>query len=372
MEFPNHHHHHHQHHDDDNHDHQDCDVHEDGSSSLKKLGRGKIEIKKIENTTNRQVTFCKRRNGLLKKAYELSVLCDAEVALVIFSSRGRLYEYANNSVRATIDRYKKASSDSTSAGSVSETNTQFYQQEATKLRRQIKDIQNSNRHILGEALSNLTPKELKNLEGRLDKAISRIRSKKNELLFAEIELMQKREIELQNANMFLRAKIAESERVVQVQQQMSLMPGGSSDQDQYHHHHHQQQMANSQPYDARNFLPVNLLEPNINYSRQDHSNTSLHLLNGCMLFWKDESEGEVCKFCKLSKYKEYSDKPTHMAWHACHVTEEGIMCHPSNGEACKTFNNYYPEFAREHCNIRLGLSSDGFAPFGQFGKPYSC
>ena len=73
---------------------------EGGSShdaeSSKKLVRGKIEIKRIENTTSRQVTFCKRRNGLLKKAYELSVLCDAEVALVIFSTRGRLYEYANN------------------------------------------------------------------------------------------------------------------------------------------------------------------------------------------------------------------------------------------------------------------------------------
>ena len=65
-------------------------------SSQRKIGRGKIEIKRIENTTNRQVTFCKRRNGLLKKAYELSVLCDAEVALIVFSSRGRLYEYSNN------------------------------------------------------------------------------------------------------------------------------------------------------------------------------------------------------------------------------------------------------------------------------------
>nr|KAJ0195789.1 hypothetical protein LSAT_V11C700353040 [Lactuca sativa] len=65
-------------------------------SPQRKLGKGKIEIKRIENTTNRQVTFCKRRNGLLKKAYELSVLCDAEVALIVFSSRGRLYEYANN------------------------------------------------------------------------------------------------------------------------------------------------------------------------------------------------------------------------------------------------------------------------------------
>ncbi|XP_073119159.1 floral homeotic protein AGAMOUS-like isoform X1 [Henckelia pumila] len=63
----------------------------------RKITRGKIEIKRIENTTNRQVTCCKCRNGLLKKAYELSVLCDAEVALIVFSNRGHLYEYANNS-----------------------------------------------------------------------------------------------------------------------------------------------------------------------------------------------------------------------------------------------------------------------------------
>jgi MADS-box transcription factor, plant len=67
------------------------------ASAEKAAGKGKkVEIKRIENTTNRQVTFCKRRNGLLKKAYELSVLCDAEIALIIFSSRGRLYEYSNN------------------------------------------------------------------------------------------------------------------------------------------------------------------------------------------------------------------------------------------------------------------------------------
>lgn len=69
----------------------------------RRLGRGKIEIKRIENTTNRQVTFCKRRNGLLKKAYELSVLCDAEVALIVFSNRGRLYEYSNNNRYNTLN-----------------------------------------------------------------------------------------------------------------------------------------------------------------------------------------------------------------------------------------------------------------------------
>ncbi|MED6110379.1 Agamous-like MADS-box protein mads1 [Stylosanthes scabra] len=205
-----------------------------GSSShhqnQKRMGRGKIEIKRIENTTNRQVTFCKRRNGLLKKAYELSVLCDAEVALVVFSSRGRLYEYANNSVRATIERYKKAYATTSNAESVSEANTQknptnnnnmyqcqFYQQESTKLKRQIREIQNLNRHILGEALSTLSLKELKNLESRLEKGLSRVRSRK--------------EIELQNHNNFLRAKIGEFERAHEQQQhqheQNFLMAAGA-------------------------------------------------------------------------------------------------------------------------------------------------
>ncbi|GKV26616.1 hypothetical protein SLEP1_g35881 [Rubroshorea leprosula] len=59
------------------------------------MGRGKIEIRRIDNSTNRQVTFSKRRNGLLKKARELAILCDAEVGLMIFSSTGKLYEYAS-------------------------------------------------------------------------------------------------------------------------------------------------------------------------------------------------------------------------------------------------------------------------------------
>ncbi|GMP70066.1 hypothetical protein CsSME_00029088 [Camellia sinensis var. sinensis] len=58
--------------------------------------RGKVQLKRIENVTNRQVTFSKRKNGLLKKAYELSVLCDAEVAVIIFSQKGRLYDFSSS------------------------------------------------------------------------------------------------------------------------------------------------------------------------------------------------------------------------------------------------------------------------------------
>ncbi|KAM3273431.1 hypothetical protein ACQJBY_042971 [Aegilops geniculata] len=167
------------------------------------MGRGRIEIKRIENTTSRQVTFCKRRNGLLKKAYELSVLCDAEVALIVFSSRGRLYEYSNKSVKATIDRYKKAHAcGSTSGVPLIEVNAQqYYQQEAAKLRHQIQMLQSTNKHLVGDSVGNLSLKELKQLESRLEKGIAKIRARK--------------EIELQSDNIDLRTKIAEEEQRLQ-------------------------------------------------------------------------------------------------------------------------------------------------------------
>ncbi|EXC21999.1 Floral homeotic protein AGAMOUS [Morus notabilis] len=142
---------------------------------------------------------------------------------------------------------------------------QFYQQEASKLRRQIRELQNSNRHIVGEALSSMSLKDLKSLETRLEKGISRIRSKKNEMLFAEIEIMQKREIELQSHNNYLRAKINEHERIQQQQeqqqQQMSLMPTGTECESV---------PASQSTYD-RNFLPVSLMNANHHYSRQDQT-----------------------------------------------------------------------------------------------------
>ncbi|KAF5936759.1 hypothetical protein HYC85_024265 [Camellia sinensis] len=69
------------------------------------MGRGKIVIRRIDNSTSRQVTFSKRRNGLLKKAKELSILCDAEVGVIVISSTGRLYEFASPSMRSILERY---------------------------------------------------------------------------------------------------------------------------------------------------------------------------------------------------------------------------------------------------------------------------
>ena len=66
---------------------------EKGSKGKRK--RGPVELRRIEDRTSRQVRFSKRRSGLFKKAYELSVLCDAQVVLVVFSPAGRLYEFAS-------------------------------------------------------------------------------------------------------------------------------------------------------------------------------------------------------------------------------------------------------------------------------------
>lgn len=69
------------------------------------MGRKKIEIKRIDDERNRQVTFTKRKLGLMKKAYELSVLCDCEIALIIFNSAKRLFQYASSDINRVLLRY---------------------------------------------------------------------------------------------------------------------------------------------------------------------------------------------------------------------------------------------------------------------------
>ncbi|XP_019094202.1 PREDICTED: protein MADS AFFECTING FLOWERING 5-like isoform X5 [Camelina sativa] len=66
------------------------------------MGRRKVEIKRIEDKISRQVTFCKRRNGLLEKARQLSILCESSVALVIVSSTGKLYSFSSGESMAKI------------------------------------------------------------------------------------------------------------------------------------------------------------------------------------------------------------------------------------------------------------------------------
>ncbi|XP_023006252.1 agamous-like MADS-box protein AGL62 [Cucurbita maxima] len=71
----------------------------------KTLGRQKIEIKKLEKKSSKQVTFSKRRAGLFKKAGELSVLCGAEVAIIVFSPNDKVFCFGHPNVDVLLDRY---------------------------------------------------------------------------------------------------------------------------------------------------------------------------------------------------------------------------------------------------------------------------
>ncbi|CAL9695599.1 unnamed protein product [Knipowitschia caucasica] len=73
------------------------------------MGRKKITISRILDQRNRQVTFTKRKFGLMKKAYELSVLCDCEIALIIFNSTNRLFQYASTDMDKVLLKYTEYS-----------------------------------------------------------------------------------------------------------------------------------------------------------------------------------------------------------------------------------------------------------------------
>jgi len=62
----------------------------------------------------------------------------------------------------------------------------------------------------------------------------------------------------------------------------------------------------------------------------------------------------------------------HMTWHQSHHVVDGVMVHPSDGEAWKHFNSVHPHFSAESRNVRFGLCTDEFNPFGSFAAPYSC
>ncbi|XP_073148144.1 agamous-like MADS-box protein AGL12 isoform X2 [Henckelia pumila] len=164
-------------------------------------------MKRIENPVHRQVTFCKRRAGLLKKAKELSVLCDAEIGVFIFSAHGKLYQQATKgTMQDLIERYIRCNP----GAAAEDPNLLDPNKEISMLKQEIEVLQKGLSFINGGAGGGaMSLDELNVLEKHLEMWMHHIRSTKMNIMFQEIQSLKNKEGILQAANVHLQDKIDE-------------------------------------------------------------------------------------------------------------------------------------------------------------------
>ncbi|XP_028764883.1 truncated transcription factor CAULIFLOWER A-like [Neltuma alba] len=177
------------------------------------MGRGRVQLKRIENSSTRHVTFSKRKGGLLKKANEISVLCDAQVALILFSCRGKLTEFnsPSSSMDSILERYERCSHSEQLAGSNNDSQGNL-SLELFKLTTRAEVLQKNIRNYEGEDLDPLSLKELQSLEHQLENALKRIRTKKNQIMIESISEKHRKEKALKDENNMLAKKLKEKEK----------------------------------------------------------------------------------------------------------------------------------------------------------------
>ncbi|XP_062077006.1 truncated transcription factor CAULIFLOWER A-like [Humulus lupulus] len=164
------------------------------------MGRAKVEMKLIENKQSRQVTFAKRRSGLMKKAYELSVLCDVEIGLIVFSGNGRLYEFSSghSSLGKVIQRYKTHGNEEKSSDELENCHYGGLCIDVDL----IKGVSNLK-------VEHLTVNELTHMEAQLDALLRQIRLRKKQLLMETVSTLSEKEKQLREEKQLLENKIAE-------------------------------------------------------------------------------------------------------------------------------------------------------------------
>ncbi|KAK8698800.1 hypothetical protein V6N13_114907 [Hibiscus sabdariffa] len=171
------------------------------------MTRQKIQIKKIDNLAARQVTFSKRRKGLFKKAHELSTLCDAEIALLVFSNTGKLFEYSSTSTRQVIERRSLQSERIDRLDPIPSLELQLQSSACATLSKEMAEKTRELRQLRGEELQGLGLDELKQLEKLVEGGLNRVTETKEERFLKEISTLKSKGVELMEENQQLKEKM---------------------------------------------------------------------------------------------------------------------------------------------------------------------
>nr|BAF46766.1 DNA-binding protein [Ipomoea nil] len=189
------------------------------------MARDKIQIRKIDNVTARQVTFSKRRRGLFKKAEELSVLCDADVALIVFSSSAKLFHYSNSSMREILEKRNLHSKNLQKMGLQPSVELQLVENSNhSRSSKEIAEKTQRLRQMRVEELQELSIEELQQLERSLQIGLDHVINKKGEKIMKEINQLQEKGVHLMEENDRLRQQVVETSKG---QRSMAVAPRDS-------------------------------------------------------------------------------------------------------------------------------------------------
>ncbi|XP_056163247.1 MADS-box transcription factor 23-like isoform X1 [Syzygium oleosum] len=149
----------------------------------------------LHSSSSEHITFAKRRNSLMKKARDLSNLCDAEVGIIIFSCTGQLYEFSSSSMDSVIERYNNLKREVKPELDQPPIDAKVLEEEIANLNRQLQGLQEYHRQLMGEDLSGLSVKDIQNFENQLEMSLSTIRLQKEQIMTDQInELHHKRNL----------------------------------------------------------------------------------------------------------------------------------------------------------------------------------
>ncbi|KAG6424860.1 hypothetical protein SASPL_115280 [Salvia splendens] len=135
----------------------------------------------MAKSENREAGFAKRRASLFNKAHELAVLCDAQIAIIIISSQGKVHDFATSSMQEILTRYKTCN-EIKNRNANQENPEEEVPKEAGVSGQQKEDELKSRQKLFGKDLSGMTSQELNGLVEKLKEGMLFIKDTKvNEL-----------------------------------------------------------------------------------------------------------------------------------------------------------------------------------------------